>query len=236
MKKNNPKDSSAYNISKLMLNSLYGRFGMSPYLDSHTIINSNEVEEFSKNNIIKDIYILPNGKELISYTPINQGDMEEPSTLTSVAIAAAITAGARTHMSYLKNMEGYTLYYSDTDSIDLDKPLPNEYVGGELGQLKLEHIFDEAVYLAPKMYGGKTHEYEYVKIKGLKNPIPFNELIKLLRKGNTIQKPNQKWYRSIANSNILIKDELYTLSVTESKRQILYDSNNLFYDTSPIKL
>ena len=134
-----------------MLNSIYGRFGMSHYLEYHTLINSDEVEEFSKHNIIKDIYILPNGKELISNTPLNQGEVEEPSTLSSVTIAAAITAGARTHMNYLKIMDGYTLYYSDTDSIDLDKPLPSQYVGYELGQLKLEHIFDEAVYLAPKM-------------------------------------------------------------------------------------
>ena len=48
-------------------------------------------------------------------------------------------------------MPEYTLYYSDTDSIDIDKPLPEEYVGNELGQFKLEDIFDEAVYLAPKM-------------------------------------------------------------------------------------
>ena len=104
------------------------------------------------------------------------------------------------------------------------------------GQLKLEHIFDEAVYLAPKMYGGKTPNYEYIKIKGLKNPIPFNELIKLLHKGNTSKKPNQKWYRSLSKGHILIKDEFYTLSITESKRQLLYNSNNIFYNTKPLKL
>ena len=81
------------------------------------------------------------------------------NSLTSIPIAAAITAGARAYMSYFKNMEGYTLYYSDTDSVVLDKPLPDEYVGDELGQFKLEHIFDEAVYLAPKMYGAKTNDY-----------------------------------------------------------------------------
>lgn len=204
--------------------------GFTPIYNNKTKTNTQENFE------ITDSIVLKNGKELISYSPINESDSEESTSLTSIAIAAAITAGARVFMSYFKNMDGYELYYSDTDSIDINKPLPDEYVGEELGQLKLEHIFDEAVYLAPKMYGGKTPNYEYIKIKGLKNPIPFNELIKLLHKGNTSKKPNQKWYRSLSKGHILIKDEFYTLSITESKRQLLYNSNNIFYNTKPLKL
>ena len=34
---------------------------------------------------------------------------------TSVAISAAITAGARTHINYL--LKNYDVYYTDTDSI-----------------------------------------------------------------------------------------------------------------------
>jgi hypothetical protein len=63
------------------------------------------------------------------------------------------------------------------------------------------------------MYGGKTNNYEYVKIKGLKNLIFFNELLSLLKKGNSLLKPNQKWYKSLSKSNITIKDEIYILSV-----------------------
>ena len=55
-------------------------------------------------------------------------------------------------MSYLKNLDGYTLYYSDTDSIDVEKPLPDTFVGPDLGQMKLEHIFIEAVYLGPNVW------------------------------------------------------------------------------------
>ena len=118
-------------------------------------------------------------------------------------------------MSYFKNMENFNLYYSDTDSVDLDKPLPDKYVGEDLGQFKLEHIFDEAVFLSPKVYGGKTSEYEYVKVKGLKTSVPFSELKNLLKKGEAIQKPNQKWYRSLSLGHIIIKDEIYTLTVFE---------------------
>lgn len=39
------KTSSKYVISKLLLNSLYGRFGMSPNINSNLIINKNELED-----------------------------------------------------------------------------------------------------------------------------------------------------------------------------------------------
>lgn len=47
---------------------------------------------------------------------------------------------------------GIKLYYSDTDNIDVDQFIDQELVGKELGKLKLEHIFEEATYLAPKVY------------------------------------------------------------------------------------
>ena len=73
------------------------------------------------------------------------------------------------HMAHFKNNSNYNLYYSDTDSIDIDSPLPPELVGSEPGQMKLEHIFKKVIYLAPKVYGGVTGNCEVVKVKRLKN-------------------------------------------------------------------
>ena len=235
MKKNSDKNSSAYALSKLMLNSLYGRFGMNPYQDVNAIVSPEQTIELSKNNKINDVLPLENGKELINQTPINVDDFNS-QTQCSVAIASAITSGARVHMSYLKNLDGYTLYYSDTDSIDLDKPLPDTFVGPDLGQMKLEHIFIEAVYLGPKMYGAITKKDVIVKIKGLKNPVSFEQLLSLLKKGAILTSPNQKWYKNMSKSYIQIKDEIYTLSLSESKRQLIYDGNNNSIDTKPIKI
>ena len=47
--------------------------------------------------------------------------------------------------------------------------------------MKLEHIFEEAVFLAPKVYGGINKYVWIVQVKGLKNPISFNELKPLLQ-------------------------------------------------------
>jgi hypothetical protein len=89
-------------------------------------------------------------------------------------------------------MKDITLYYTDTDSIDIDHPLDPKYVGTELGKMKLEHIFKEAVFLAPKVYGGITSEYELVKVKGLKNPVSYNELKTLLIKDTSLKVNQEK--------------------------------------------
>jgi len=53
-------------------------------------------------------------------------------------------------MSQFKIMTNLIVYYSDTDSIaiDLDRPLNLKFIGPELGKMKLEHVFDKAVFLA----------------------------------------------------------------------------------------
>jgi hypothetical protein len=49
----------------------------------------------------------------------------------------------------------YNLYYSDTDSIYIDRlaQRPEKFIKDtRLGALKLEGIYDKAVFLAPKVY------------------------------------------------------------------------------------
>lgn len=47
----------------------------------------------------------------------------------NIAIASAVTAGGRMWMSILKNNPLFKLYYSDTDSVAIDRPLPSFMVG-----------------------------------------------------------------------------------------------------------
>ena len=57
---------------------------------------------------------------------------------TNVAIASAITAYSRIHMSQFNNSKKFNLYYSDTDSIYIDKPLSKKFIDDtKLGLLKL---------------------------------------------------------------------------------------------------
>lgn len=64
----------------------------------------------------------------------------------------ATSSSARIHMSQFKNRDDYILYYTDTDSLHVDKLLPKEFISDkELGKLKVESINEKAVYIAPKI-------------------------------------------------------------------------------------
>ena len=103
--------------------------------------------------------------------------MDKSDHKVSISIASAVTAYSRVYMSQFKNNYMYNLYYSDTDSIFIDKYLPT---GNELGQFKLEYVLKEGLFLGPKIYAGITNDDKYIcKIKGYKKPneVSFNDLL-----------------------------------------------------------
>jgi hypothetical protein len=194
LKKNSKKGSPNYIISKLLLNSLYGRLGMNPVTEQHLILNKDTAYEMYSKVDITNVLDLKNGKELISFfNPIS--DLEDNNfniKNISIAISSIVTASARIHMSKFKTNKKLTIYYIDTDSIDIDQELDPNFVGEELGQMKLEHVFEDAVFLGPKMYGGINKDYQYVRIKGLKNTINFKKLKPLLKKESKLEIQQEK--------------------------------------------
>jgi len=110
----------------------------------------------------------------------------------SIAIASAITAYARIHMSQFKNNSEYNLYYSDTDSAYIDKPLSGDLVNSKvLGLMKLENIIEKAIFLAPKVYCLLTQNDEFIhKVKGLSHDINLSlkDFEQLLYKDSFIEK------------------------------------------------
>ena len=233
------KNTPNYLISKLLLNSLYGKLGTDPNFVNHMIIDSNKSQEYNHKYIITNVINLGNEKELISYFNIKDIDKLPTNKISSLPIAFSITAYARIHMSLLKQNalnNDLTIYYMDTDSLAVSNELAPELISPELGKFKLEHIFNEVIYLAPKVYGGKTSTYEITKVKGLKNKIKFNDLKPLLIKNNSIKLNQEKWFKNIGQGNISIKDEIYTLMLTENKRELIFDNNNIFIETKPIKI
>lgn len=82
-----------------------------------------------------------------------------------------------------KVMPDNPCYYSDTDSVFLEKPLDDKYISSELGKLKLEYIAEKAIFLGPKNYYVKKQNGEEIsKIKGYSDNINFNEWRNLLVK------------------------------------------------------
>jgi hypothetical protein len=131
----------------------------------------------------------------------------------------------------------YNLYYSDTDSIVIDKPLHSNLVGSNIGQLKLEHTIDRAVFLAPKVYGLVTVEgEEIIKIKGVSKDIVsklyFSDLEALLIKDSSREFIQEKWFSKLYDGEINVLDIAYTLKATSNKRNPIY-IDNVLENTEP---
>lgn len=136
-------------------------------------------------------------------------------------------------MSQFKNNKDYDLFYSDTDTIFINKPLDPAWISStELGLMKLESISNKAVFIAPKVYGFKTVEgQEIIKVKGLKKEaiktLTLKDLEELLFRDKTLEIENTKWYRSLIEAQISIKNQIYSLKMRSNKRLLVYNNNRL---------
>ena len=216
-----------------------------PLMETHSVIDSNKSDEYNRKYIVTDEIDLKNGKELISFfKDSGQFDNHKLSQKnSSVSIALAVTAYARIHMSLaprappLKQIaidSGLTIFYMDTDSIALSGSLADKFVSNKkLGLLKLEHVFNEVVYLAPKVYAGRATDYDYIKVKGSKLPLSFEQIKSLLTKDEKVTIQQEKWYKHIDQGFIKINREDYTLMLTDNKRKLIFDNNGNFINTTP---
>jgi hypothetical protein len=155
LKQNSSKDSVDYMVSKLLMNSLYGKFGQRR--------EKQQIIMFPTSTI---------GLEPVDFMgdlPIYSKKVESQAKHILPAIASFVTSYARIHL-YEKGFEaakakGGNIYYCDTDSIITDVKLN---IGTNLGDLtdELPEGIEEGIFLLPKMYGIKTTKGEYVKCKG----------------------------------------------------------------------
>jgi DNA polymerase type B, organellar and viral len=198
--------------AKLLLNSLYGRFGMSPRNDEHIVMPSHLSNNFilDDNFDILDVIDFKNNQELITYkkrhNPNIDNNVEENKYKNvSIVIASAITAYARIHMSQFKNNpEIGHLLYSDTDCIAITGDLNPKYIGKGIGQMELEKQFIKVVYLAPKVYVGLMRNKQdpnkievHAVIKGINvekksKQFKFNDFFSLLNKDQIYEMKHEK--------------------------------------------
>lgn len=256
-----PKTDPMNLIAKLIMNSVYGRLGMpsdqvkvvlfnsSLAVDRRKLVEIAKSELFSIANFTKigDKYIAVEYREL-SQISNNERPTSYFGTDINVAAAAVITGGARVHMSHFKNLDGVRLYYSDTDSVVLNKELHPDLVNDKLGGLKLEYEIDRAVFLSPKVYGLITTKGNTVlKIKGVSKKaieaenIEFGDLVTLLEEGYFETYDQEKWFKKIYDGDITVKQVTYQLQVTNNKRAPIYEQlddpskTRIFSDTRPYR-
>jgi hypothetical protein len=154
IKKLSIKDSPERFVAKMQLNQLYGYFGRSMELILTRNTNKAGLKELLATRVIRSIIELPKNIFVVlmsanlNYKSVKQIGIkldldnsftsEKRNVKSNVAISAAVTAYARIVMNKYKTIPGYNVYYTDTDSIFLDEPLPETLIGNELGQMKDE--------------------------------------------------------------------------------------------------
>jgi hypothetical protein len=180
--KKNSKDPVQKNISKLFLNSLYGRLGMKEINNRLEIVNKESLENLDKNTFVSVISELSNNKYLVKHSGIIddnvrklyvnnvvpfglnksyqnskeklrvQGLNKTKNISNAIHIASAISSYARLIINEYKNIPGNPCIMSDTDSAVLTKPLPAHLVGDGLGQMKLVHEIKRGIFIKKKFY------------------------------------------------------------------------------------
>lgn len=227
-----------YFIAKLLMNTLYGRFGLGPDGVAHIIISGDEVDDFILNHENPVLTHLPSGYCIASYNiPIS----ESMNLNSFVGISSAIAAYGRIEMSHILVNYSDQIYSIDTDGIKMSGSIDPSLVSPlKLGALKKEYELEAAVFLAPKCFAGKFKgEYknneEICKIKGYTEPLSFAEMKDLLVKDSYKVYTHKKFFKELALSSIRVKDTSYTLKVTSFKRVAVFE-NNILSHTLPLRL
>lgn len=253
------KNSSLGISVKLLMNSLYGRFGMK--LES----TKTELVTYEAYKSLLCIYDIPqpveiNNRYFINYksTPnlvkvrdcyldgvITKKEFDHyknavinnsVSVNSSVCIAAAVTAYARILMyDYKLKCEG-EIYYTDTDSIFSSVEMPAECVSDSgLGKLKLEGLIEEAYFIAPKSYIVKYLDQVVMKSKGFSSKlVDMEDYINVY--GGEEKNIYYKNYFYINKSSLIIEErgKKYTFRSNMNKRSKVFDINIKWVDSAPL--
>lgn len=159
-KENNPLEI----VVKLILNSLYGKFG-SKFTDKDNWIHKDALNY----DDVKDIF------EIIGNYARIKKDITNPPSYTIPVWATYTTAYARLKLHDL--LKKSDAIYCDTDSIITLKDIE---VSSRLGELKKEYKIKEGIFIKPKFYGfrginQKNEEVEVVTMKGVPKKILIDE-------------------------------------------------------------
>lgn len=226
MKEESAKDSPDYMVSKLLMNSLYGRFGMDDVKIAHELIKQRNSSTFISKIGIENVLLSMDigDKKLISYKKLFS---DTPKI--NMSVACAIAANSRVVMTAFKNNPSFNLLYSDTDSAFIDAPLPSDMVDSKrLGAMKLEHIFTKFIALGAKMYGGVVDDGSEVRVcKGLKVAPSLDQMESLLKDGVSIDFVQDKWYNLVLDGTISVNESPFTLKLNDNKRDLVYVNNML---------
>ncbi len=203
VKEKNPMEQ----VVKLLMNSLYGKFGQK-FIDrdewqpfNHTLEELNKLKFFERHGDFIRI----------------KKDFTEPSAFCIPIWALYVTAYGR--IKIYDAVKKSDAIYCDTDSIVTKSKLKTS---DELGDLKLEMKIRHGIIVKPKFYAVvDSDRKEFVKIKGLGKRLTFNEFNRFLKSPKITYMKFMKFKESIRRGFIPneIIDMIKKMDLEDNKRQ-----------------
>jgi len=242
------KGSPIDKICKLLLNSLYGRFGMSTVVESNKVIKSRDLsrmkEKYHILNItaVSDKHFIVNRRKDVDDSKksfANTIDVE-----TAVHIVSAVTAYSRMYMYKFKHLKDNKCGYTDTDSVFLEKELDSKFIGREIGKFKLEYKIKRGVFIASKIYELTFHDNsKKTVIKGVKK----NEISKFFSREIFDKALKNDQIKYVINRINLFKRNLIMLNIRTiktrielkfpfNKRRKIFSEDGMWVDTESIRI
>ena len=246
-------NSGLRSLSKLALNSFYGKFGQRTNMTKHKFIT--DISELyniwiDKSKKLMDFHIV--SEEVMELEYKYADDFEPISMNTNVIIAAFCTSWARLKLWEVMHTLGDRVLYHDTDSV-IFSAKDNEYIpplGKYLGQLTNEltckelncikekcegHFIEEFVSCGPKNYGYKVNTGEVCcKVRGFS----LNYKNSLILNFDSMKESLFHWMNNDDSKLTTIKTEICRDSIlvqvynkeVEKRYGVVYDKRRVFQD------
>ncbi len=188
-------------IAKLMINSLYGKFGQKIKRLSTVISDKLEDSQYYDREL-----------------NLGRKEIEQINWFNKPEIASWITSGARFFHSLLLHKYQDNLYYCDTDSLIIDCEMDKDEIGKEIGKVKLEEKIKRGYFLGSKFYGLFGSGHNKIVLKGFeRKDFTEQQFINAIQQNDFdfeyTKKSIQKFKRSLISFDQYIK-------FTEVKKEI----------------
>lgn len=227
-------------IYKILMNPLYGRFGINPQSSVTEVCEKARYDELIGKGNFNYARPLSEKYYIVNYiaNPSDAPDEDwDPPRLSAAQISAAITACARIHM--YKYISRDDCYYTDTDSAVLGSPLPEEEISSTiLGKLKLEDKILTGIFLASKSYYYKNDKGEKViKHKGRAHDQVDDEWFESQYKDTERKEKRiiEDYFNKSWNNIEILKKNIHVnlhIKITD-KRELVYNNQHKWIDTRP---
>jgi len=196
-------------LTKLLMNSCYGRFGLNTEKEEIALNSFKKGSEtWAELDVDGEIWEFCKNKKILG------------KTFTNVAVAAWVTSCARIHMHKLYLECKDNLYYTDTDSIYTTKKFSN---GKKLGELKLEDPQEgsaAACFLLPKTYFVETEKESFVVTNEQGKKVKSNK--KAVMKGFDRKKIGKFTFDDFKNA---LEGDLKRLSVNHDEKFMTFKTS-----------